>query len=352
MSDTIEQAIQEKDAFRWYVMICQRAEDLSSYIEDFNLHHPDEDRIDNYFIPAVTIKPRKPRDTEDIRSNQMRNTLRHFVFLHVRPSTFEELANERWNIDKTRLYHYRTGEGGEAVVSNAMMNRFMDACLEYGSRFDVITQPQDITDGMTVIVRDGAFKGLEARVMNIQFRGDGVRFSIAIKLFADNYAYVHDRQPSDVILQEKDASVFNSDYLERLQHDIISILYRKVNGKGTEEEKASDMKQLRDIYRLRHASVRGEVLSARFDALMSICASLTKNESGKSKYNKLLKRKIKEARGKEPDKATYTILSYLLAALFISTKDPAYRTEVKQIMQTHLSDDPSLRQLITLIRKV
>ncbi len=333
-----------KNELRWYVMKCQRAEELSKHIENYNLCHTDKNLIDNFFIPALIIKPRK-------EENQIRNALRRFVFLRVRPSAFVEIFSQRWNNDKTRLCHYRSNDGSEVVASDFMMTRFIDACLEYGSRFDVVTQPQDIADGLTVYVRQGAFQGLEAQVMNVQYRGDGVRFSIAVKLFADGYAYVHDCQPADVIVQPADANVFSADYLERLEHSVFSILHHRVNGAAAEVLDA-DVQELRSLYRLRHATVRDELLSARFTALMSICATLTQNASGRTKYNKLLKRQVKNLRQQPATPTACRALAYLLAALFVSTKDPAYRTELKQLVQQQLAADVPLRQLVSIVRKL
>lgn len=359
----------ERNELHWFVMRCRRAEKLERHFQTFNESCKEDDRIEEYFIPALVIRQRKvlphsdgdgyshpvsrPGEAASTESNTMRSTLRHFVFLRVRPSAFESICCERWNGGSTRLYHCRDGKGQELVATDSTMRRFMDACLEYGGKFDVITQSRPITEGVTVIVRDGAFKDLEAKVVNVQFQGDGVHFSMAIRLFSNSYAYVHDCRPDDVILRDEDSNVFSAAYLDRIQDSVFSILRLRVNGQETEEMKDADTQQLREYYRLRHATITDPLLSVRFDAMMSICASLTGNKSGKSKYNKLLKRRLKDCEIKDPSaESNSESMAYCLTALFISTRDPKYRSELKSLVSQHMSAGHRLHAVIAIIRKL
>lgn len=354
-------------------MKCRRAADIAANIEDYNGNPAlrEKDRIADFFIPAKAIerqdvakcaKGQRQTVAENLRqdaaihSNAIRNTLRNFVFLQIRPSGLAVLANEAWNGEAKRISHYRDHRGEEVTVAQKMMTRFMEACMEFGGKMEICTvqerQDCDITKGLTVTVREGAFAGLEAEVVALQYKADGLRFTIAVKLFSNgSYAYVHDRKPEDVIVPEKEAYLFNAGFIDRIEDCLLTIMKRRVKNKETQEEMEDNNHQLWAYYQLRNANIDKRDLALRFTALMSICASMLKISSEKAKYAKLLKRRMKEVRQQPigyaaPNRA----LAYILSALFISTKDPIYRDELKTIVRNQLSPDDILQRHLIILR--
>lgn len=361
----------KKNKLEWYVMKCRKSSDIAAEIETYRT---DEDvagldRIENYFIPAtvlqrktVTKHPSDGNCSEEekikteaaARSNGIRNTLRSFVFLLVRPSGLTALKSQAWNGGDKRLYHYRDYSGEEVVASQKMMDRFINACSEYGNRMEICTVHRPIEKGIRVVVREGAFAGLEAEVVDLQYKADGIRFTIAVNLFSKgNYAYVHDRKEEDVIVSEQDSYVFNSDFIDRIEDNLLTILKRRIKNKESENEKTDSDRQIRQYYWLRNASIRDKDLSVRFDSLMSVCASMLNSSSAKSKYTRILKRRIKEIRqGQLKVRNEQRCLAYLLSALFLSTKDAAYRTELKTLVNDYLPADDILRRHVAILRNM
>ena len=307
----------KKNELKWYVMRCRRADSIADLINAYNLDPEVEalDRIDNFFVPATAIqrKPKPKRTTEDEYSNRdrakieaaeknntIRNALRYYVFLLIRPSGLETLRNQRWNGGLRHIYHYRDSNGDEVTATKAMMDRFMDACLEFGNKLEICTLSKDIREGIKVKVRDGAFAGLDAEVVNLQYKADGLRFTIAVRLFADgNYALVHDQKPEDVIVSDNEAFVFNSDFIDRMENGILTILRRRIKHKEDKEERNSNDEQIRQYYRLHKAAIAAKPLAIKFDALMAICATLLQIPSARTRYTKLLKRRLKDLRRQE-----------------------------------------------------
>ncbi len=357
------------NALEWYVMRCRKAADITTELDAYN-NNPDiaeQDRIDNYFVPAKTIERKnvtrtlpetrltareRLRTANALRSNSIRNTLRSFVFLLVRPSGLAALSAQRWNQLDRRIYHYRDYDGEEVTVSQRMMERFIDACLEFGNKLEICTVQQKISNGIKVTVREGAFAGLEAEVTDLQYKAEGIRFTIVVRLFANgNYAYVHDRKPEDVIVSDQESYVFNSDFIDRIEDSLLTILKRRVKHRETTEDKALSDEQVRQYYRLHNVSIGDADLSVRFEALMSVCATLLRNKAAKTKYNKTLKRRIKDVtQGETAYRSPYRCHAYLLSALFLSTKDPAYRAELKHLVQSHLPTDPFLHRHLIILR--
>lgn len=368
----IDSAIREANDLHWFVMKCQNAEKIEAFIDEYNASSlvAKDDKVEDLFIPSLAIRKRvlartvsddpgfvdfRRGEDADVKSNEMRSTLLHFVFLYVRPSAFDRLPNhlptQYWNMGQALLYHYNDGTGHAVTVRPAMMNIFISGCLEYLEKFEIHSKDTDISDGIQVTVREGAFKDFKAEVYNVHYKGNGIRFSIAIKFFSnDGYVHIHDRRPEDVVLSDQDSPVFSIDFIDRIERGILSVLRRRVRRKGSEEMNEADTRQLHQLYYLRHAIIDDALRSIQLDALMSVCASLLKNKMEQSKYNRILKQHMKEVREWESDRQQHTALAYLLTALYISTKDAKYRTELKQIVLRELSGHEALREFLTLVR--
>ena len=369
----IDSAIRKDNKLHWFVMKCQSAEKVEAYIDQYNADAlvAADDKVEDLFIPSLAIKKRAvnrtandataPSDArrsidDDVKNNEMRSVLRHFVFLYTRPSAFDRLDNhlstQYWNVGPTHLVHYNDGCRHAITVSPQKMNIFINGCLEYLERFEIHAKDAEISNGIEVTVRTGSFKDFKAEVYNVHYKADGIRFSIAIKFFAnDRYIHIHNRRPEDVLLQDQESPVFSTDFIDRIQTALLSILRRRVNKKETTESRKADASQLRQLYYLRHAMIDDQFRSVQLDALMSVCASLMKNKQEKTKYNRIIKQRIKDIRSREADKKQLTALAYLLTALFVSTKDARYRTELKQIVQNELPQHEALREFLSLVRR-
>ena len=328
----------------WFVMRCHDAKAMEALVDEYNADGevPAGNKVQDYFIPSLVIGQRTG-----------------LAFLFVRPSAFGRMG-ERYTLQdhsagRLRLLFYNDNKGEAITVRPEMMRLFILGCLEYRERLEVHAKAADISDGIVVTVRRGAFKDYKAEVYDIRYRAGGIRFSVAIKFFANQgYVHIHDLGPEDVQLADREMPLFSDDFLDRIQTTLLEILARQVNKKETAESRADDMRQLRQLYYLCHAVVDDPLRAAQFDALMSICASLMGNAQEKSKYNRIVKERLKELRnGKENENPNENTIAeaYLLTALYISTKDAEYRTRLKAIVMQQLPEHKALRAFLSLIRR-
>lgn len=352
ISDTVRKA--NKPC--WFVMRCRQAEKIEAFVNEYNADasvSPD-DKIEDLFIPMLVV--RRQIAEEDRKSNDLRNVLRHFVFLYARPSAFDPRGNnimaQSWNFGKTRLGFYTDSQGQAITIRPSMMTAFINGCLEYLEQFEIHPRDAQISNGIEVTVRRGAFKDYKADVYNVHYRANGVRFSIAIRFFAnDRYIHIHNLTPDDVKLADGNIPVFSDDFIDRIQTSLLAILRRRVNKKETAETHEADLQQLRQLYYLHHVTIEDPVRASQFDALMLICASLYGNGQGKKRYNRIIKQRLKELSSQEQSHDHSVAMAYLLTALYISTKDAQYRTELKPIVMQQLPEHKALREFLTLIRK-
>jgi transcription antitermination factor NusG len=367
----MKSSLREDNRLHWFVMRCQNAEKIEAFINEYNADAEvsNDDKVEDLFIPALAIRRRMvtreavdldvkdPRQhDQDRKNNELRSVMRHYVFLYARPSAFDRLDHhlptQYWNMGHTRLFHYCDYMGEAITVPDDTMTRFISGCLEYLEHFEIRTKEAAISEGLLVTVRKGAFKDFKAEILNIHYKADGVRFTIAIRFFAnDKYIYINDRRPEDVILTgQSESLVFNDDFIDRIQTALLSVFSRQVHKKETPKSHDLDLQQLRQLYYLRHAIIDDPLRSLQLDALMSLCASLSKNEPEKSKYNRIIKQRLKALR-QQPDHSPEGE-AYLLAALAVSTKSPDYRDDLKRLLRHHLPTHPVLNRFLSLIRKL
>ena len=354
-------------------MRCTNAERVEACIDEYNSDEQvdPENRVIDLFVPMLAMRRRTTKKTgeraadiysdsadkdDDRKFNELRGSLRRFVFLYARPSAFEKgegrLPSQYWNSGRGRLLHYRSGSGKEITVRNDKMTMFISGCLEYMEKFEIHAREAELTDGIQVTVRRGAFKDMEAEVYNVHYQKKGIRFSIAIKFFSnDRYIHVHDCSPEDVVPMNQYSPVFSDNFIDRIQTGVLSIMHGMSRGRQTSRSLKADREQLRQFYYMRHAIVDDELVSVQLDALMLICASLSRNGQEKTKYNKIIKQRIKSVRALDTGKSRDVALAYLLTALFVSTRDADYRTELKQLVREKLSDHKPLCEFLSLVRK-
>ena len=325
----------------WFVMRCRDVKKIEALIDQYNADTDvsPENRVEEFFIPSLVVQ--QPIN---------------LIFVYARPSAFDRsndaIYSRYWGSGKHRLSLYTDSKGEAVTVRPQLMKVFINGCLEYLERLTIHAKESEITDGIEVTLRHGAFKDFNAEVYNVHYKATGVRFNVVIKFFAnDQYIHIHDLGPSDVRLANQELPVFSDDLVDRIQTAVLAIIRRRVYKKETIETHEEDCRQLRQFYLLHTATLDNPLLSAQFDALMSICASLMGKRREIGKYNRRIKQRIKELNSQEINQDNLTAKAYLLTALYISTKDACYRNEVKAIVMQQLSTHKALREFLTLIRK-
>lgn len=325
----------------WFVMRSRDVKKIDAFIDQYNADTEvlPENRVEEFFIPSLVVQ--QPIN---------------LVFIYTRPSAFDRgndaIYSRYWGSGRTSLSFYTDSKGEAVTVRPQLMNVFINGCIEYYERITIHAKDGEITNGIEVTVRQGAFKDFNAEVYDVHYKANGVRFSVAIKFFANSqYIQIHDLCPDDVKLVSDDLPVFSDSLTERIQASILDIIRRRVYKKETKETQEADRQQLHQFYLLHTAVFDDLLLAAQFDSLMSICATLIGKRREVGKYNRKIKQRIKELGSQEINQEILTAKAYLLIALYISTKDACYRNEVKAIVMQQLPTHKALREFLSLIRR-
>ena len=316
-----------------------------------------------YFIPYLVLARQKVttagRDTytaagqtadREKANNEIRNALRRFVFLQASESDINALLKEPWNQGHHRLHYYKDASGHIATISGPLMQQFIHGCMQQRERFDIHPHTRRIEKGMTVTIRRGAFKDLTAEVYEITHTASGIRMTLSVEFFGGTQDLrLYDKTPDDIYLDAADEPMlFQSDYLLRMQQVILTALEHKVtrySGLDADEERRADMRKL-NILSISHTVESSDpLLLAQYDALMLMCASLQSDRAACSLLNGKVKAHIKALEQYPQSQSSLQpaeVLAYLYIALFVSTKDPAYRKAAKSILRTPSPHTPHL----------
>ena len=399
----------------WYVMTHLEPEELEPHLIDQQAKDTESDSAPlRYFIPFLLLnrlsKPekegpdfdsylisRKSRPvTENEQANdEIRRALRRYVFIQAPKAELDKMLQEYWNKGRVRLNYYKDIDGIDAIIPDVLMHQFIQACIQRRERFSLSPHVRSIEKGATVTIRRGVFKDLQAEVFQVTHTSSGIRLTLSIEFFGGTQDIrLYDKTLEDIELAHDDNFVISNDFLAHVEELLLTILERKVSryaGLDADKARLEDMRKLNLLSIYHTFETTDPQLSARYDALMLICAALRQDPESRSHYNKLCKQHLKSLL---PDSTLSTIHSstastlytlhssslahsnevslensklqncstlytlhstlddsvipLLSTALFISTKDPKYRQQAKQLARL-LPSDPTIARYIKCI---
>ena len=388
--------------------------------EELELHlidHQSRDTEDNgsslrYFIPYLLLdrlpKPgkedpdfdsylisRKSRPvTENEQLNdEIRRALRRYVFIQAPKAELDTMLQAYWNQGRVRLCHYKNIDGVDAIIPDVLMRQFIQACIQRSERFTLSPHVRSIEKGTTVTIRRGAFKDLQAEVFQVTHTSSGIRLTLSIEFFGGTQDIrLYDKTLDDIELETDEDFVISNDFLNHVEQLLLTVLERKVSryaGLDADKARLEDMRKLNLLSIYHTFETTDRHLSARYDALMLICAALRQDSDARSHYNSLCKHHLKSLLPSSPSPSLvpsspslaptgragegpcstlpnsklqncsklYTLHSKLddsvippliSLALFISTKDPKYRQQAKQLAR-QIPSNPILTRYIKCI---
>ena len=288
------------------------------------------------------------------RNNEMRKELRRFVFIRTSLLDIQQMAYADWNrFSRSRMAFYRTASGKPITVPEKMMQRFITMCLDQREKFELHPHDSQIGLGTEVVIQRGAFKNIKAHIVDVRHSTKGIRLTLSLEFFGKSRdLHLRDYTTADVLFSDDSTVVTNRHIIERVQDSLLDILSRRINHKETPESRQQDMRTLDQLYYYRHIQIDNQVMLARYRAMMLVCAALRYDSEGKTIYNKQARQFLNEL-SLQPatDKKVLAAQVSLLIALNISTGDPVYRDEAKQLVLKQLPDNKPLRRFISLIRR-
>ena len=282
------------------------------------------------------------------------NFFRHFIFLRTTERDARALVTSRDNLEyliSLRVYHDTDGQ--PAIVPDALMADFINACIRHRGTFRIIPPVSSIGVKDRVRVGIGPFAGQEASVTKVHKGRNGITLELSIPLVNGAVSIRMDnvRRHQVTILDADATDAIRHDFIDYTQKPLLSVLANRVNRVQDRERCRADIERLNTLYRYRNYEVEGETAQTHFLALMLICAHLCKDTTGEEELKVKALERLAAINAKSESRAATDTRTYLWIALYIATGQTDYSRLAKQYVQQHQPKSRHLRRFVSLIRK-
>ena len=342
---------------RWYVMTHLEMNRFKRWLDSENAEHLRQGEVmcepfyPSEFLCGESADGAVDRTNRDARA--LASDLQRFAFLKSTREDIDGLIESEKSLGyRTHLRYYTAADGSKATVSDQMMTDFFDACLKYRGYFEVLPVLHGIEATDKVKINVGPFAGREASVVRVQHSNGEIHLELALELV--NGALIirmpNVRRDHVSILNRSAVDAIRADFIEYTQTHLLTILEHRVKGITDEAVRQRDVAMLTRLYRYRHHHVENRAAQIHFQALMLICAHLCRYAADEEALTEQALASLAEINRKSESKAATDTRAYLWIALYIVTRDPAYRDALKQYVRDHQPKSERLRHFVTLIR--
>ena len=344
----------------WYVMLHLSPKLIEKQLLYENeLRRADHLPLLQYFIPYHFIghavpeqhgKHAKKQSEQARRSNELRDDLRNFVFIKGDEQQMFELVDKPWNTDgRLHLRFYKTKSGTPITVKPEFMQPFITLCCEHRQRFSIGPSVPQVTKNDIVYIRHGLFKDFPATVLDVQSTSEGISLTLGVSMFEGTKTLeLHDYSPDDIRKEKGAGYLFSTNFILEIEEKLLHILRQRVNRhENTPARQLENATVLDDLFHYSYITMSDIPLHQHFRTLMLWCATMRKDILS-------IESITPEVQGFLTDQSVPTNdnEAFMMAVLFLATKDADYRTAVKAYRAEHPSCKPSLQQLTSLIARV
>lgn len=345
------------ESLQWYVMLNSHPQLLDFQLQRDNIRqrvNKDESLpLLEYFIPYCFLKRQSGNTNGNVtdtveNANNLRQDFHDFIFVHSTKCQIERLLNSEWNKSmRSRLRYYRDRSGREVIITDAEMNTLIAVFSELRLRFSFGLPVQDLGPDVKVQIRkEGSFQGRTARIIEVKHTADGISLKLGIPMFNGlKELKLSDLTLADIQTEGVTTDIIGTLFIQDRENALTDILERRVRHTETDETRYQDTTMLNNTFLYSYVTVNDSFLSARFHALMLICATLRFDRENV----KILVQSVKEQIESDTSFPSET-QAWLNSSLYISTRDADYRTSAKQCIRLNPDTASStLRRLMSLI---
>lgn len=277
----------------------------------------------------------------------------NFVFLKSTEADITEMVNTLTTDYRIRLRHYLDTDRSKATVPDRMMQAFLDACVKHRGQIEIMPPIGSIEVMDRVRIKNGPFAGQEASVMRVQLVRGAIHLELAMQLLTGVMSIrMTDVTKNQVeILNREAGDNIRTDFIEYTQNHLLTILEHRIKRVDDATVNKRDADMLTRLYRYRYYEVKNEAARQHFMALMLICAHLCRYTAEEANLRAKTQELLERINRKSESKAATDTRTYLWIALYISTRDPAYRDAAKQYVRDHQPRSSKLRRFVSLIRR-
>lgn len=343
----------------WHVMLHLAPEKIERQLQTENVERQtDGFPLLEYFIPFRFLRhavPEKFTDHADQQerdaqeTNDFRDDLRNFVFIKGTPKEVEKLVISRWNREgRLHLRFYRTRSGTKILIPDREMIPFITLCSEQRQRFTIGPPLKNIQVRESVVIRRGIFKDFPATVLDVQHTAEGISLTLGIPMFSGmKTLHLPAFRTADVRLEKGTTDLLNDHFIDNVESELLAIFRQRILRRETMKHQAKNVATLNSLFHFNYLTMSDEGIHRHFRALMLLCAILRKDTYSAEAIADELASVLGDVTEPATDEQ-----AYIMAVLYLHTRDVRLRTAVKEYRRQQPSCPESLQRLISLISRI
>lgn len=350
------------DVLQWYVMT-----HLEPSLIDLQLQKENEKRFQQglpamlYIIPfrymvKANAEPNgklaenTTRQSEAIENNDLRDYMHDFVFVKASEAEIVGLVNQKWNREgRLHLRHYRTKSGVPIKVSQQEMQPLLTFFIEQRQRFSFAPYSSELAVNEKVFIKTGVFKNHEAVVLQVHHSAQGISLMLGVPMFNKEVMMkLYDYPVAEVEMHGNVKHLAHPHFVEVVERDLLDILRRRVLRRNTDQSRSQDQEKLNFYSILNYLKFEDIPTHRHLRALMLLCAALRRDKQATNALTPLVSQMMQyPAHALDNDED-----AFLLAVLFVATKNVDYCRAAREYCRTHDIDSQSLKAIMPLIKKM
>lgn len=336
----------------WYVMTSPDPKAVEELLLEANLRRKEAGAVPfQYFIPYRFLRRRiagglpeeereegdyfNPQGREEVASyNELRAALKRYIFIRAQAREIERLLRDGADRCAFRsLWYYRDRNRRRVTVGHRVMERFIDACCDERTRFEVWPALDSIERNDEVVLNTTQFKGYRARVLEVVRDGKECRITVGFHLFHGAMLLkLPDLRPGDLLYERKDApgrlrEANRYKIAEDMQRKLFAVMERRLKGGLSDKERRKESAALDMLYTYRYRTWESDAMRRKFTALLLLCAALRGDASGTAEWAEKARRELDVLGLLPAGKAPADLCAYLRAALCVATGEAGCREQ-------------------------
>lgn len=285
---------------------------------------------------------------------ETQNDFHDIVFLKATEDDVRTLVEDKWNKAFRVQLRYLIDPATKlpAKVSNAVMDKFYANCIRYRGYFELCPAVDNFEKKDRVEIRNGAFAGHEAFVVNVRHSKGELHLDLAVQLVSGimNIKMLNVKKDDVALLDKNNVDAIREDFIEYIQNKLLAVYANRVKTRNDAETRLKDAATLNRLFLYNSYNVEGRTARVHFKALMLICAHLRKDVDGEQSLREEAMTLLADINRQSESKACTDKRTWLWIALYISTGDPSYRDAAKQYVRDKQPKSKKLCQFVRLMR--
>ena len=283
-------------------------------------------------------------------TDELRNDFHNFVFIYTTQDRIRSIVDSSWNREaRLHLYHYRDTNGKVVTIPELELQQLKETFQNRQLKYFFGQPIGEMSVGDTVVLQFEPWIGKTAKIEKMAYKKGRLNMTVSVNILNRTKSIkFSDLHNGDVRFQDEDCDkLISGDLISNFEEEVVIILGHRFRQKATADTARKDKTRLNRLLGYSNIKIDDADDSARFKALMLICAYLLSEKN----ICEPLQAQLLELLNGATDANTSTE-AYLMTALFISTRNPRLRDAVKAYRKTHTDCPDIIRRFMTKVSDI